>query len=66
MQGLVDKYTWHDVGSSFLPSDILAAILSAQMDRYDEIMEKRMNVWNIYYNGLKELEDQGVLRRPVL
>lgn len=66
VQGLVDKYTWHDVGSSFLPSDILAAILSAQMDRYDEIMEKRMNVWNIYYNGLNELEDQGVLRRPVL
>lgn len=66
VQGLVDKYTWHDVGSSFLPSDVLAAILSAQMDRYDEILDKRMNVWNIYYNGLKELENQGFLRRPVL
>lgn len=49
LRGCVDKYTWHDIGSSFLPSDILAAILSAQMERYDEIMEKRMNVWNIYH-----------------
>ena len=48
LRGLVDKYTWHDIGSSFLPSDLLAAILSAQMERYDEILEKRMNVWNTY------------------
>ena len=40
LRGLVDKYTWHDIGSSFLPSDLLAAILSAQMERYDEILEK--------------------------
>ena len=39
----VDKYTWHDIGSSFLPSDLLAAILYAQMERYDEIMNKRLN-----------------------
>ena len=66
LRGLVDKYTWHDIGSSFLPSDLLAAILSAQMERYDEILEKRMNVWNTYYNGLKDLEDKGYLRRPYL
>ena len=66
LRGLVDKYTWHDIGSSFLPSDVLAAILSAQMDRYEEIFEKRMNVWNTYYNGLKDLEDKGYLRRPYL
>ncbi len=66
LRGLVDKYTWHDIGSSFLPSDMLAAILSAQMDRYDEILEKRMNIWNIYYHKLKELEEKELLRRPVL
>ncbi len=63
LKGWVDKYTWHDIGSSYLPSDILAAILSAQMDRYDEIMAKRMNVWNIYHEGLEELEKKGKLRR---
>lgn len=66
LRGLVDKYTWHDIGSSFLPSDMLAAVLTAQMERYDEILEKRMNVWNTYYDGLKELEDEGLLRRPVI
>ena len=66
LRGLVDKYTWHDIGYSFLPSDLLAAILSAQMERYDEILEKRMNVWNTYYNGLECLEKEGLLRRPVL
>ena len=66
LRGLVDKYTWHDIGSSFLPSDLLAAILSAQMERYDEILEKRMNVWNTYYNGLECLVKEGLLRRPVL
>ncbi len=63
LKGFVDKYTWHDIGSSFLPSDILAAILSAQMDRYDEIKSKRMNIWNVYHEGLQELEKQGKLVR---
>ena len=66
LKGMVDKYTWHDIGSSFLPSDLLAAILFAQMERYDEILEKRMNVWNIYHEGLKDLEDEGLLRRSAL
>lgn len=66
LRGLVDKYTWHDIGSSFLPSDVLAAILAAQMERYDEIMEKRLNVWNIYHEGLKEAEDKGLLRRAIV
>lgn len=62
LRGLVDKYTWHDIGSSFLPSDVLAA----QMERYDEIMEKRLNVWNIYHEGLKEAENKGLLQRAVV
>lgn len=66
LKGMVDKYTWHDVGSSFLPSDILAAILSAQLDRYDEIMNKRKMVWDTYHENLKELEEKELLRRPVV
>ncbi len=66
LRGLVDKYTWHDIGSSFLPSDILAAILCAQMERYDEIMEKRMSIWNTYHEILKPLEQDGKLRRAIL
>lgn len=66
LKGMVDKYTWHDIGSSFLPSDILAAMLYGQLVRYDEIMEKRMAVWNIYQQGLEELESKEYLRRPIL
>lgn len=66
LKGLVDKYTWHSVGSSYLPSDLLAAILAAQMERYDEIFERRMNVWNIYHEGLKELEADKKLKLPVI
>lgn len=63
LRGLADKYTWHDIGSSFLPSDVLAAILCAQMERYDEIMEKRLNVWNIYHTMLEDSEKAGKLLR---
>ena len=63
LRGLVDKYTWHDIGSSFLPSDVLAAILCAQMERYDEIMEKRLNVWNTYHTMLEDSEKTGKLVR---
>lgn len=66
LKGWVDKYTWYDIGSSFLPSDLLAAVLSAQMDRYDEIMNKRMTVWNTYQEQLEDLEKQDLLRRPIL
>ena len=66
LKGLVDKYTWHDIGSSFLPSDLLAAMLAAQIERYDEIFEKRMKIWNTYHNNLSDLEDMGILRLPVI
>lgn len=64
--GLVDKYTWHDVGSSFLPSDLLAALLLAQMERFGEIMQRRMALWALYHEGLAGLERAGALRRPVV
>ena len=63
---MADKYTWQDIGSSFLPSDVLAAVLYAQLERYDEIMEKRKGVWDTYHGELEDLEKKGLLRRPVL
>ncbi|MCI8654435.1 MAG: dTDP-4-amino-4,6-dideoxygalactose transaminase [Clostridia bacterium] len=66
IRGDVDKYTWHKIGSSYLPSDILVALLYGQLTRADEIMEKRMAIWNIYNNELGELEKQGKLIRPYI
>ena len=63
LRGQVDKYTWQDAGSSFLPSDVLAAMLLGQIERFDEIMIKRMNIWNKYYNGLEDLEKDGFIER---
>lgn len=66
LNGLTDKYTWHDIGSSFLPSDILAAMLYGQLERFDEIMSKRTHIWNMYHEGFESLESDGLLRRPVV
>lgn len=66
IRGEVDKYTWKDIGSSFLPSDMLAAMLYGQLERFDEIMEKRFNVWNTYNEGLADLEKEGKLIRPFI
>lgn len=66
LRGMVDKYTWHDIGSSFLPSDVLAAMLYAQIERYDEIMTKRKRVWNIYQQEMSRLEKGGYLTCPVV
>jgi dTDP-4-amino-4,6-dideoxygalactose transaminase len=65
-RGEVDKYTWVDIGSSYLPSDLLAAFLYAQLENLDEIQKKRMNVWNTYYYSLKPLEDALKIRLPVV
>jgi dTDP-4-amino-4,6-dideoxygalactose transaminase len=66
LRGEVDKYTWVDIGSSYLPSDILAAFLYAQFEKMDEIQETRMKVWNAYYEALKPFEDEGKIRLPVV
>ena len=59
LRGEVDKYTWQDVGSSFLPSDLLSALLYAQLTRFDEIFNRRCTIWNKYYENLLDLEKQG-------
>jgi dTDP-4-amino-4,6-dideoxygalactose transaminase len=61
-RGEVDKYGWVDIGSSFLPSDIIAAYLFAQLEHLDQIQQKRVEIWNHYYKRLKQLEIQGKLR----
>lgn len=63
-RGQIDKYSWVDKGSSLLPSDILAAYLYCQLEHADEIFNDRMNSWNIYYEGLKDLQDAGKIEIP--
>lgn len=65
-RGQVDKYTWVDIGSSYLPSDILAAYLYAQLEKLDHINKKRKNIFDYYYKRLKELEKIGQLKLPYI
>lgn len=65
-RGEVDKYGWVDIGSSFLPSDIIAAFLFAQLENLDEIQAKRKKIWDIYHKGLKSLEDHCKIKLPHL
>lgn len=63
-RGEVDKYGWVDIGSSFLPSDIIAAFLYAQLENLEKIQNKRKYIWDYYYNGFKDLETKGIIALP--
>lgn len=63
-RGQVDKYTWVGVGSSYLPGELTAAFLKAQMDEAESITARRLAIWDRYYEGLAEHEARGQLRRP--
>lgn len=63
-RGEVNKYGWVDTGSSFLPSEIIAAFLWAQLENLDMIQEKRKAIWNQYYAGLKDLAGKGCFTMP--
>lgn len=65
-RGQIDKYTWVDYGSSYLPSDMNAAYLYAQLMKADEIFDNRMAIWNRYNEELKELADEGLIELPVI
>jgi dTDP-4-amino-4,6-dideoxygalactose transaminase len=65
-QGRIDKYTWVDIGSSFLPGEITAAFLLAQMQEATKITQKRLDSWIQYHELLAPLEKAGKLRRPVV
>lgn len=62
----VDKYTWVDYGSSYLPSDMNAAYLLAQLDKADEINNNRLATWQYYYDNLKYLQEEGKVELPVI
>ena len=63
-RGEVNKYGWVDTGSSFLPSEIIAAFLWAQIENLDAIQEKREELWNLYYNGFKKLQSSLNIKLP--
>ena len=65
-RGQVDKYTWVDVGSSYLTGEVVAAFLWAQMEEAEAITEKRLAIWRLYHEALRPLEAAGVLRRPMI
>lgn len=61
-RGEVNKYGWVDTGSSFLPSEVVAAFLWAQLEELKDIQSKRKQIWNWYYEGLKPLEEKGYFK----
>jgi dTDP-4-amino-4,6-dideoxygalactose transaminase len=65
-RGEVDKYTWVDVGSSYLPSELVAAFLAAQLEHWRDITRRRRAIWQTYHEGFAELEAAGVVRRPIV
>ena len=65
-RGEIDKYGWVDIGSSYLPSDMVAAFLYTQLVRFDKIQSHRKKVWWNYYRLLKPLEETGLVRCPVV
>ena len=65
-RGEVDKYTWQDIGSSFLPGELIAAFLWAQLEEAESVTQGRLRSWQIYHDLLAPLEDQARLRRPIV
>jgi dTDP-4-amino-4,6-dideoxygalactose transaminase len=65
-RGEVDKYTWVDIGSSYLPSDLLAAFLYAQLEHMNKICQRRQEIFEYYYEGLTPLASDGVVRLPII
>jgi dTDP-4-amino-4,6-dideoxygalactose transaminase len=65
-RGEIDKYTWVDVGSSYLPGELIAAFLSAQLEAAEEITQQRLHLWQAYHDKFRPLEVKGRLRRPIL
>ncbi|MBB4591468.1 dTDP-4-amino-4,6-dideoxygalactose transaminase [Xanthomonas cannabis] len=66
LRGQVDKYTWVDLGSSYLPSELIAAFLAAQLDSGQEITQRRLGIWDRYHAWAQKHEQAGLLRRPVV
>lgn len=65
-RGQVDKYTWREAGSSFLPGDLTAAFLWAQLEEAESITDSRIQVWQTYHQMLEKMEGEALLRRPII
>ena len=65
-RGQVDKYSWVDLGSSYLPSEFNAAYLYGQLEKAEEINKRRLAIWDLYYQGLKELNEENLLSLPFI
>ena len=65
-RGEVDKYSWVDVGSSYLPSDLIAAFLWAQINEAENITNRRLKIWETYHEAFADAEKRGLCRRPVV
>ncbi len=65
-RGIVDKYTWVDIGSSYLMNELSAAYLWGQLEKVEEILKNRLQSWLIYYTQLKELEEKGFIQLPTI
>lgn len=65
-RGQIDKYTWVDIGSSYLPGEVIAAFLWAQMEEAQSITERRLDTWRRYHEALAPIEEAGKLRRPII
>ena len=65
-RGQIDKYTWVDAGSSYLPSELNAAYLYGQLEQADKIFDDRMNTWNEYYKAFKDIADAGKIDLPTI
>jgi len=65
-RGMVDKYSWVDIGSSYLMNDLSAAYLWGNLEKADEIKQNRLRAWNNYYVGFKELEEKGLIEIPTI
>ena len=66
LRGQVDKYTWREPGSSFLPSELNAAYLYAQLEEADKINDHRLKLWDLYYENLSPLAEAGKIELPVI
>ncbi|MCI8326593.1 MAG: dTDP-4-amino-4,6-dideoxygalactose transaminase, partial [Lachnospiraceae bacterium] len=65
-RGQIDKYTWVEAGSSYLPSDLNAAYLYAQLEQAEEINDRRLAIWSQYREGLRDLEEKGYIEFPFI
>ena len=65
-RGEIDKYNWIDIGSSFLPSDIIAAFLYAQLENLNHIQDRRKSIWQSYYKQLLPLKEAGKIQLPFI